>query len=426
MRSRIALLASVSTALCLILFALPFVAYLRSSYISDVDKLADVNVQMIASIAEERSAKVPELLNALEKEQVPEAQALVSLNRGAAVFGDPSRCLIDRGAEADDRGTSFSWCGPLRVAARSLAPAGEPDSWAVVAIDTSGQWDSLFHTTMITLGALLALPAVAVVIAKRLGRSITRPVDRLVGAARRVSRGDLGARVTPSGPKELRVLGKSFNELVGRIEILMKAERESAADLSHGLRTPLTALALQAETLKHRHEAEMIRSSVTRVQEVLDQIIDQSRNPAGGQFERLTDIDAIITDRFFFWWTMLEDEKRPCELKRAGRAVFVALPPRDLIAVIDNLIDNVITHTPPGTALDVSLTVTGPSVTLTVEDDGPGIRDHRAVERGRSGRGSSGLGLDIVRSTALRAGGDVAIERSASGGARIAVSFPTC
>ena len=92
-------------------------------------------------------------------------------------------------------------------------------------------------------------------------------------------------------------------------------------------------------------------------------------------------------------------------------------------AALDALLGNVFDHTPEGTGYRVQLGVVGEAVELAVEDDGPGLPTD-AVERGRSGAGSTGLGLDIVRRTAATAGGELRLERGPSDGARVVLRLP--
>lgn len=99
-----------------------------------------------------------------------------------------------------------------------------------------------------TLAALAAvLVVLAVVVADRLGRSMVRPVDDLAATADRMGSGDLDARVHIAGPPEIRRVGTAFNRLAAQIGTLLQLERETAADLSHRLRTPLTGARLNAD-----------------------------------------------------------------------------------------------------------------------------------------------------------------------------------
>src|SRR6185437_4126237 len=84
----------------------------------------------------------------------------------------------------------------------------------------------------------------------RLGASMVRSVEDLGAVTRRMQEGEFSARVAPSGPPEIRQVGQAVNELARRIQERLIAERESVADLSHRLRTPLTGVQLEAERLR--------------------------------------------------------------------------------------------------------------------------------------------------------------------------------
>ena len=93
----------------------------------------------------------------------------------------------------------------------------------------------------------------------------------------------------------------------------------------------------------------------------------------------------------------------------------MALPADDLAAALDALLGNVFAHTPEGTSFGVAVRPgAGGGAEVSVSDAGPGTQA-TAVERGRSGAGSTGLGLDIARRTAESSGGSLRIETSAAG-----------
>jgi signal transduction histidine kinase len=103
----------------------------------------------------------------------------------------------------------------------------------------------------------------------------------------------------------------------------------------------------------------------------------------------------------------------------------VAVPRADLDAALDALLGNVFSHTPEGTAFSVTVEpgVDGGS-RLILDDAGPGLPGEGVLQRGRSGAGSTGLGLDIARRTAEAAGGRLRLTRAPLGGARIELEFP--
>ena len=103
------------------------------------------------------------------------------------------------------------------------------------------------------LGLLgLVLIGLSLLVADRLARTITRPITDLARGADRLAHGDLTTRVRPDGPAEVREVGAAINLLAGRIGELLAGERESVADLSHRLRTPVTVLRLEVESLRPR------------------------------------------------------------------------------------------------------------------------------------------------------------------------------
>ena len=105
------------------------------------------------------------------------------------------------------------------------------------------------RTWLVLAGLGIVLLLLALGVADRLARSMTRPVTDLAATAHRLGSGDLDARATPAALPEVREVATAVNRLAGRIGELLAAEREGAADLAHRLRTPLTALRLDVEAL---------------------------------------------------------------------------------------------------------------------------------------------------------------------------------
>ncbi|REE99171.1 sensor histidine kinase [Thermomonospora umbrina] len=268
---------------------------------------------------------------------------------------------------------------------------------------------------MAAVGAVLV--AGSVVAADRMGTRVVRATQRLADAAGALGDGDLSVRIEPEGPPELVEAGLAFNAMADRVTQLLAAEREMAADLSHRLRTPLAALRLNAEALDTGPVGDQTREAVDRLEREVDQIIRAARRPAG---RGSCDAARVLRDRVAFWSALAEDEGRSCELIGAGREAPAPLPAGELEAAVDALLGNVFRHTAEGTGFAVTLHV-GEGVTgILVADAGPGIADpDTALERGRSGRGSTGLGLDIARRAAESTGGHLRIHRSALGGAQV-------
>ena len=320
-------------------------------------------------------------------------------------------------------GTSFSASHPggTAVFTAVTTPAGR----TIVRV-----WvpDALLHKgvnkatiTLVGLGALLVLGAVFV--SDRLGASMVRPVRRLSTAAARLGEGDLTQRVEPEGPEEVAAVGQAFNVLADRVGELLASERELVADMSHGLRTPLTVLRFEADAIPDPATRERVRAAVVDLEDAVTSLIAEARRPITDDAGGPSDLAAIASDRVTFWSALADDQGRTLTSDLDAGPLPVPASARDLEAALDALLGNVFEHTPDEAALAVALRRNGANVELIVEDAGAGL-DPARVRRGRSGGRSSGLGLDIARRTAEAAGGHLVIDRSALGGARITLTFP--
>ncbi|MFB4315958.1 sensor histidine kinase [Actinomadura sp. 21ATH] len=272
----------------------------------------------------------------------------------------------------------------------------------------------------------LALILVSVAMADRLATRVVRATERLVHAVTGVAAGDLGARVEPHGPAELRAAGEAFNHMADRLAGLLAAEREAGADLSHRLRTPLTALRVNIDGLAAHPgdpgRLEQSRDALERLETAIDDIIAAARRPEGTAGAAAAGCDAaeVVRGRLRFWSALAEDQGRGWELAGADGPVPVPVPAAELGAVVDALLGNIFRHTPHGTAFRLAVHRGRNSAGLLFGDAGPGIADvEEALRRGVSGAGSTGLGLDIARRLAESTGGSLRAGTSPLGGAQI-------
>jgi signal transduction histidine kinase len=270
-------------------------------------------------------------------------------------------------------------------------------------------------------GLGVALLLVSLLVADRLARSFVRSTVDLAAVSHRLGRGELDARADVSAPGELGVVATALNGLAGRIDGLLREERETIADLSHRVRTPLTSLKMEADTLPDPEAAERIGARVDAVNRVVTDVIHQARRR--GEPPAVADAAELVRDRVAFWAVLAEDTERDLTVDVAPGPLPVALPRADLEACVDALLGNVFAHTPHGTAFRVTLAPRPGGAVLTVDDAGPGLPGGHALLRGVSGSGSSGLGLDIVARAAERTGGTVRFERGDTGGLRVVVDL---
>jgi signal transduction histidine kinase len=279
------------------------------------------------------------------------------------------------------------------------------------------------------LGGLgVSLLLVSLLVADRLARSFVRSTVDLAAVSHRLGRGELDARADTSAPGELGVVATALNGLAGRIADALREERETIADLSHRVRTPLTSLRMEADALSDPGAAERVAAGVDAVNRAVTEVIAQARRRGVTPEDATADAAAVVADRAAFWAVLAEDTDRAMSVDVAPGPLPVALARADLEACVDALLGNVFAHTPHGTAFHIGLAAAGGGAVLTVDDAGPGLPDRHhtgALRRGVSGSGSSGLGLDIVRRAAERTGGSVRLARSPAGGLRVVVHLAT-
>jgi len=266
------------------------------------------------------------------------------------------------------------------------------------------------------LGLIVVIGAVP--LADRLAASIVRPVRDLSDAAHRWADGDLEARVAPAGPPEVVESGQAFNQLVERLADLLAAERERIADLSHRLRTPIAALRLQAESVPDPAARDGLISDIVHLEGEVTALIEDVRRNESAE-STICDLGAVVAKRMGFWRVVASAQQRPVDVEvPAGPTVLVDLPAAEVLSVLDNLVQNVLTHTVVGVGFRVVVDADPPR--LTVADEGDGLPSTDVFDRGSSS-GGSGLGLDIVRRVAEQSGGGVTV--GDGDGATIVVGF---
>ena len=271
----------------------------------------------------------------------------------------------------------------------------------------------------------LGLLALSVVVSSQLARSLLLPLAAVARASELLADGDLSARAPADGPPEVRQVSRGLNRLAARIGELLAHERETLADMSHRLRTPLTALRIDAESLHDHAEMMQVTSDVDALTRTVNEIIREARRPSGSAGRVACDAAEIVRDRTTFWRALAEDQDRRMEVEVAADWLPVRVPAQDLAACIDILLENVFAHTAEGAGFGVRLTPrAGGGAWLMVSDEGPGFGDGGyPVSRGASGAGSTGLGLDIARRIADSSGGSLTIGRSARGGAAVTLAL---
>jgi signal transduction histidine kinase len=421
MRLRIILLVFSISTLILLSFLVPLALLVRSFVADRAISSATARAQWVAPLVATLSTADLRLAIVRVNAQNPMERTTVLLP-GGQVLGPPAaRTSLVRLAQ---RGSSFTQPvtggKEILVSVQGLAKGTAvietfvPD--AVLDRGVSQAW--------LLLGLIgVGLLALSVAVSAQLARSLLIPLAAVADASDLLADGDLSARAPVDGTPEVRQVSSGLNRLAARIGELLTHERETLADLSHRLRTPLTALRIDAESLHDEGERMQLIADVDELTRTVNEIIREARRPSANGGRVACDAAEIIRERTAFWQALAEDQDRYMSVEIDADWLPVRVPAQDLAACVDILLENVFAHTPEGAAFGVRLTArsTG-GAWLTVADDGPGFAsDHTA--RGTSGGGSTGLGLDIARRIADGSGGSLTIGRTPRGGAAITLAL---
>ncbi|MFY1632623.1 ATP-binding protein [Solwaraspora sp. WMMB335] len=407
----------------------------------------------------------------LQLQQETREQALADAARRAAVIrgalaisNDPEtvrRAMASLGDSADRQPVvhGLDLGGTSRASAQQIAEAVEAAAPVVVATEggmlrlepvTVGEADTAIEVFVSdaeldqgTAGAWLPLIAIAaglvvfsVIVVDRIAARAVASAKGLVQAAMTVGDGDLQMRIRPSGPRELAEAGYAFNRMADRLVASRTDERELVADLSHRLRTPLTVLRLDADALDsddtsvgsfseaeldRRRTIRRIRQAIVTLEGEVDVLINTTRKTVTQEAAPGScDVAEVVRDRMVFWSALAGDQNRPYKVIGAQLRTPVQVARAELAAALDAVLGNVFRYTPQGTAFEVAVSRRDGYVAIRVDDAGPGIANpDRALRRGASDQGSTGLGLDIARRVALQANGSVSLDRARLGGASV-------
>jgi two-component system OmpR family sensor kinase len=348
-------------------------------------------------------------------------------------------------------------------APRTLPPAGGgapayravgialPEGGMVVAaIPLTDVEAAVAETRRILLAAgTAALVIVAAIVWLSIRRGL-RPIDDMIDAAERIAGGDLTARTSaPQPATEVGQLSSALNTMLDRIQQAMATKatseermRRFVADASHELRTPLTSIRGYAEL--HRQgatSAEEVTRGMARIEREAEHMaalvedllllarLDQARPLA----DELVDLTRLVADAVAD--ARAADPQRSIVVELHDQPAVVRGDRLRLRQVLDNLLANIRDHTDPSTITTISLAGSDGAATLTVADDGPGMRPDevaRAFERFWQAeptpihpRHGAGLGLAIVSELIAAHRGTVILDSTPGAGASFTITLPT-
>ena len=328
----------------------------------------------------------------------------------------------------------FSVKGEPYMAVGINIPAAKAQYYEAVPL---GDTDSALRkiSTALGIGA-----AVTTFFAGALGwstsRRLLRPISRVSTAAGEIASGGLDTRMAPEGDPDLALLVKSFNDMADAVQTRFEREARFASDVSHELRSPITALSAAVEVLDGRRAdlpersqqaLDVVVGQVRRFDQMVMDLLELSRIDAGSTelLREEVDIEELVTRialRYGFGDTPIEIDPKVPKTVRVDKLRFER--------ILANLLDNAREHA--GGPSRVKVEPHGRhGMALAVDDAGPGVaRGERARIFERCARGSAarhrvgtGLGLALVVEHAHAHGGEAWVEDRPGGGARFKVSF---
>ncbi|RSM95816.1 two-component sensor histidine kinase [Nonomuraea sp. WAC 01424] len=345
-------------------------------------------------------------------------------------------------------GTRVSRSAPLEalpVEPATLAAATDRIAWLQAQLsDTHAA-----QARQLLIGSALALAVMAVlslVLGRLIAGRVLRPLRMITAATRRISADNLHERLAAQGPAdEVKALADTIDELLERLENSFAAQRRFVANASHELRTPLATMRASLDVALAKPEpvpvqtaalADRLRTELDQVDRLLEGFLMLART----QHVALTDRTTLSLRHL----ATAALDARAADITAGNLTVHSAGLVDDsawtqgnstlLTRMIDNVIDNAITHNHESGWIRLAATTDGTTAQLVVETGGR-LLDQRQVDRlaqpfqrlgadrTHSGNGS-GLGLSIVATIAAAHGGTLDLRARPEGGLRVAISLP--
>jgi two-component system osmolarity sensor histidine kinase EnvZ len=277
----------------------------------------------------------------------------------------------------------------------------------------------------IFLGWMVGTSLVLITVAVLFLRNQIRPILRLADAAESFGKGRDVPDFRPRGAREVRRAAHAFLEMKRRVERTMEQRTAMLAGVSHDLRTILTRFKLELAMIPDSPELEPMKKDVDEMAGMLEAYLSFARGDSGEQ-PAPTDMAAFLEELK----TDTERDGHRSSVNFHGHPI-VTVRPAAFKRCLANLVSNAARHAP-------SISITGHRdhrwLTVTVDDDGPGIASHlreevfkpflRLDDARNQDEGGTGLGLAIARDIARSHGGDIMLSDSPLGGLRATVRVP--
>jgi signal transduction histidine kinase len=283
---------------------------------------------------------------------------------------------------------------------------------------------------------------ISLVIARWLARGMTQPLRDMAAAARAMETGDYTRRVRTRSRDEVGRLAVAFNRMSAELEVLEQSRRDLVANVSHELKTPITAIRAHLENLAdgveepNRETLQVMLGQTERLGRLVDQLLDLSKLESGEVPLHLEPVAlASLVERVYSEIAVGRAVTDVDLHTDVPAGLLVEADEERIHQVLFNLVDNAVRFTPPGGSVTVSAVPEDERVAIVVQDTGVGIapehlprlfeRFYRAdAARSRDDGGGTGIGLAIAREIVEGHGGVVTAESEPGDGATFTFDLP--
>jgi signal transduction histidine kinase len=332
-------------------------------------------------------------------------------------------------------GTRIAATGPGRSALASTAADGHlhdrveggalavvapvpSDGGVTLAVRVAQPYRDLQLRTLRAWALMLLLAAAviaaAAVLARWQARQIAQPLEQLTRSARALGAGDFTIRSDRSGIEEADAAGLALEATAGRLGKLLDRERAFSADVSHQLRTPLTALLLGLESALAGPDAglrEAATRGVGRAEQLRSTVDDLLRLARGNDRpDQRLNVAELVTELRDRWHAPFAARGRRLNLTAVPYLPDLPVSAAAVRQILEVLLDNALVHG-SGTA-SVTMMDTGSGVRIEVGDEGSGLQDPERAFARRADRSGHGIGLALARSLAEAEGGRLVLRRA--------------
>ncbi|WP_065260057.1 ATP-binding protein [Pseudomonas bananamidigenes] len=420
LRDSVQLRLSVTLSLAILVVALLAAAFVFVSALDEAHEMQDETLRQVAALYDRQQMTLHYPTAEAAGDDNEESRVIVQyLADGTKALGNNDASLpLPFPTNLSDGLSTLKVTGEdFRVLVRTTA-RGER---IVVAQETGVRDKEARESAWRSLLPFLILFPVLLLVVGDLVRKMFRPIATLSADIDHRDPQNLHPVDESHLPSEIRPFVVAINRLLGRVAQSVDNQRRFVADAAHELRSPMTALSLQAERLaatdmpsSARERLLPLRRGIERSRNLIDQLLTLAAAQSNTQAAPTT-VSVLRIYR-----QVLEDllplaERKDIDIGvESGEDVQVCINETDLLILIRNLVDNAIRYTPPGGRIDLSVTREQTAVILQVSDTGPGIPldeqarvfdpFYRSLGTDESG---SGLGLSIVRAIADRSGASI-------------------